>query len=1850
MHLKSRRSTKLKDFFRNRGKKFWVPVFTLGVALLGFGIFMSVRALTPIGTTVTISVKATRYGYNAGDNYPIYYGVNPSVSYKPWMTHRYSISSVSTDAMCLQASNSDPSGSTEVETVDSDTLKQIMLVTNDTVPNNPYYDAFANTHDWESITASITNLMTNDTNLSYGGTCNNPASDPRASYDANCSDQYEKTKYSDYYWGCSNYYYNCDRSLSNSRVDLRDAIFAVGHMMASIAYYEDDYALSSSDISTLNSLKSTIQSWFSGKSVEEWETFTAKVSYDKQTVGWLEYQGAPKGYVRIYKADTNGNPLSGATFTIGSTSKTTGSDGYTGWFEVDLGTVTYYETGTPSGYVGYSSAQTCSVSGRGDEVTCTAQRNRKLGTGYVKIIKTDSESSALVRGSAKLEGAVFCVYDSSHNCDNPNTTLTIGSDGTKTSGKLYEGTYTVKEKTAPTGYRLSSATQTVTISTSDNDATKTVTFADDIIKGGVSITKQYASYGQPNRVLTGGVTFNIVNDADSNITYTLTTNSTTGVGSVSGLIYGNYTATEVRSAANSAFDLATFKFSITTNGQTATPTGGSTIVNTMPDHPSLSTFARNANSSADARNTEIEISASANVKDYITCSGLDPNHDYKLEGELWDKAANTQIKTASGANVTGGLTFTADDSGNCPSGLDMEFLSFDSYDYRGKTLGIKQYLSKANNGTYIPVGAHNTGLDDTNEQVTVKNIEVVTVAHSQRSLNNTELAAGHVTVVDTVRVTGLANGLTYKIRGELKNASGAAVSLYNGDTGDNTKKTDTYTMTAATGATVEIPMNLELDSSSYIGQNIIVYESVLSSNGSEELASHKSLTDTDQTVSVLTPAIGTVATNNRGGETPKLLEVGTQTVKDTVAYTGLVNGDLYRLEGQLVRVDTGETVAEDRADFHATGENGETTVTFRNINTAELIGLDLVVYERLYYGNNKIAEHVENVTDQIVTVKVPTVGTSAVDNADGDKLLEVDEGIKIKDTVTYDGLVEGDKYTLVMKVLKQSEPDPDHPIATGILENWEASGVSGHIDVVSAAFDTTTLHDADLKGLDLVVYEYLYYGSILIGSHENPSKDENPQIVTVKTPTIKTSAADHKNGTQKLDIGNTTVTDTVTFTDLVPGKPYTLSGTLMNKTTGEPAVDHNGTPIATTATFTPEVANGTTTLTFGIFDTTYFFDYYAEHQQEFVVFEKLYKTSVEIARHEDLTDEAQLTQLTRPQIATNATYKANGSNLLGVGDVTMKDYVDYEGLVEGDWYMIVGAMIDPETGEILEIDDEFVRNTKTFKADTDGKGTVALEINLNTIPFQGRKFIVYERLYRSSDKHGDDRLLAAHEEDLDEGNQTIAVKVATIGTTASNKATGENVLAHENGQVIKDVIAYDGLIMDEEYTLYGYLWDKTENKPLLNADGNRIESFAPFTTPTKKDFGTIEVEFPVDAYDLPGHEIVVFEYLFMGNRDAVPTTDDGTPDTEQAFVKHENPDDPAQTVKVAMRVGTTAADEYDGDQIIGVGLARVIDNLAYEGADYGKTYKAKGWLVYQDTGEPAQGVVITCTTPDPEPEPTPDAPDDTETEPGDESEESDEELEPTPECVRSHENIEAERIFVVGSEDFEETSGAVPITFEFDSRELIGKKLVVYEELYLIHDDGTEELVAEHKDLNDEGQTIVVATPEIHTVATDKADGDKELLDDVDVIVLDKVEYTGLIPGTTYTLYGTLVNKKTGEPIGDDVFVFYTFTATRDAGAEELEFAFNTANMSGQELVAFEELYIDEILDEEDKIAEHKDLNDENQTVWVKVPPVPDTGLFTRLFDSAKSASFYFIIGGGAALAAGAWGYCRLRSRRRIKF
>ena len=147
-----------------------------------------------------------------------------------------------------------------------------------------------------------------------------------------------------------------------------------------------------------------------------------------------------------------------------------------------------------------------------------------------------------------------------------------------------------------------------------------------------------------------------------------------------------------------------------------------------------------------------------------------------------------------------------------------------------------------------------------------------------------------------------------------------------------------------------------------------------------------------------------------------------------------------------------------------------------------------------------------------------------------------------------------------------------------------------------------------------MVFEFLFKGSELI-ANESDIQNEG-QTVEIVTPKLSTTATDKTDGDHTLlPSREATVVDHVEYTDLIPGKEYTIEGVLMDKATGTELIVGDG-KVTAVATFVPNKANGSVDLEFT-------FDASELGGKDLVAFEVAYKDGIQIADHQDIDDEGQ---------------------------------------------------------------------------------------------------------------------------------------------------------------------------------------------------------------------------------------------------------------------------------------------------------------------------------------------------------------------------------------------------------------------------------------------------------------------------------------------------------------------------------------------------------------------------------------------------------------------------------------------------
>ena len=231
------------------------------------------------------------------------------------------------------------------------------------------------------------------------------------------------------------------------------------------------------------------------------------------------------------------------------------------------------------------------------------------------------------------------------------------------------------------------------------------------------------------------------------------------------------------------------------------------------------------------------------------------------------------------------------------------------------------------------------------------------------------------------------------------------------------------------------------------------------------------------------------------------------------------------------------------------------------------------------------------------------------------------------------------------------------------------------------------------------------------------------------------------DGEKEVDpLDKVTLTDTVSYTGLVPGKEYKVTGVLMDKETGEKLLV-DGKEITAETVFVPETKNGSVDVTF-IFDAT------GLHGKEIVVFEDLYRENVLLATHANINDEGQTVKIKNPEIGTKAT--ADGKKEITADKITITDVVSYKDLTPGKEYKLTGVLMNKATNDKLLIDGKEITAEATFtpKAPT---GEVEM-----TFTFDARELtaetevVVFETLYR-------DKLEFATHADITDGDQTVKI-------------------------------------------------------------------------------------------------------------------------------------------------------------------------------------------------------------------------------------------------------------------------------------------------------------------------------------------------------------------------------------------------------------------------------------------------------------------------------------------------------------
>lgn len=1041
-----------------------------------------------------------------------------------------------------------------------------------------------------------------------------------------------------------------------------------------------------------------------------------------------------------------------------------------------------------------------------------------------------------------------------------------------------------------------------------------------------------------------------------------------------------------------------------------------------------------------------------------------------------------------------------------------------------------------------------------------------------------------------------------------------------------------------------VELHYNLDASKLEGVTLVVFEKLW--HNEVEVTRHEDISDEAQTIhypKIRTNAIDDLTGDEVGAVKPNEVNINEMdAIRDRVSFWNLVPGKTYRISGLMMNYDTEEAIEVDGktvtsyvdltagddgyelvyGDDAKTNVEGKIDVVF-DVNAETLANVTAVVFEKLWHNDVEVTRH-EDINDHDQTIHYPEIFTTATDGETKDHVGTVEHEAQIIDVVEFHDLVKGKKYTLTGTAHVKETWDAESPddsilvdavgstiqvtktftagVDDGFMTIDKEEEVNGRIRVSGTYTLTFDLDSSLLEGKTVVIFEDLYHNDVLVETHS----DINDEDQSVHYPKIRTKAVDEQTqdgigviwgkfinfilGREEDE--KTTIIDTITYENLLPGMTYEFKGTLMNKDTGEAIQDGDD-----VVTLKADKADGEVKMYFTVdsSELTAVGSIEDAHGVSTVVYEKLFhgvedaKTDdgkvdpdkrVEVTRHEDITDDDQsVYYINLKSEAIDVSTKdvhGNDTNRIvdeaeAVGttdhvgtiskDARIQDTLTFEKAIKGMEYTIKGYVVKRGTNDVvaektmklvagednvtvLSVDEEgnetWVVDTKnavltytdkeTGESKNEFNGNIVVYYDLDSTILENETVVVYTDVYHN------DTLITRHPVSLEEINAQ-SIHYPEIRTNAYDSDTDDTVGTVTTESNVIDHVAYKNLLLGHEYTISGKLIDQKTGLPILDAFGREITASATFVATAESD-----------------------------------------PDPVSSDPVEEPVDEPTEPT------------------------------------------------------EPTEGPVDEPTEP---------------TEPTDEP--VDEPTEPTEPVIPDEIHKFAEE-FGIGAnkvtdvdEEHGEVSGVYTLVFTVDSTLLQGSTAVVFEDLH--HNDVN---IATHSDITDKAQTVHY--PDIYTTAVDSETGDhvgsiwgtivngvrnlfgetdadgNGIPDDKQQNVIDTVKLLNLVPGYEYTVTGKLMDADTGEAIIiDDAEVVQTalIKVTEDGKLElvdgsaenltvlvydkehnqvdatvDLVYSFDADTVQGKTLVVFEKLLHKNLKTDADiEVNQHEDLADTEQSV-----------------------------------------------------
>ena len=1224
---------------------------------------------------------------------------------------------------------------------------------------------------------------------------------------------------------------------------------------------------------------------------KEYTVTLTKTSADVSiTQGNSAYSLAGATY-NVYKG-TSGTGSVVATFTTDAAGHATLST------PLEDGTYSVKEVTPPKGYKLDEKIYTFTINGADTSLSVEDEP----GTLTLKLKKRDSQTGSTPQGNASLAGAVYQV---SYQLGGQTVTEELTSDAQGNLGTLEGipfGTVTVKELTAPEGYRLDTEVHTYTVDgsqlTGDVYELEVDDLTEDVMRGGLTIQKLDSQTGTTPQgdASLEGISFEIVNNSQNAV-----------------VVNGN-----TAQPGQVAMTITTNSAGVATTGESSLPYGEYTVREVSTNDSMLQTFTEEISVTIDSDGVMLEYEAENEVvRGGIDISkedsemGSTPQGNSSFAGisfEVVNRSTNPVVvggQTYAVGDVV--MTITTDESGRASTGNDV--LPYGTYEVKESSTNESMLLTWQGETVQVRQNGHSVSVTAVDEVerggLSVEKHDTITGSTPQ---GDADFEGITFEIINNSRNPVIVEGQKYQpgevVKTLVTDDQGKA------STSDDLLPYGEYILRES--ATNESMLLTAPDQTVLVEDDGVIYEFTMAD---EVVRGGVLIEKRDLESGLLTPLGGasldgtlfeiTNKSKNavyvggalyQPGEVCATIEVvdgiaqtdaralpyGTYQMVESKPGEGYLHTDQtvrsfqIRQDGQVIEFRDGDAaynqVIRGDLQFVKVGEGGESNMhRFANVAfklTSQTTGESHIV-----------------VTDENGEVRTVTEWNPHSQNTNGNDGVE-DESAWNDHAGTWFGLT---------------------------TEGWM---VDVQDELCALPFDQYTLEELPCEGNQ--GYELVKVPNITISRNNTTIYLGTIDDQFEGVPEIGTTATVDGEHTAE-PAGEVTLIDTISYKNLKVGETYKISGVLMDKATGEPLLV-NEQQVAAELEFTPTSSEGSVEL-------AYTFDGSALAGKSVVVFEDLYQGENVVASHADINDEGQTVTFGQPEIRTTATIDG-AKTAQPTEQITITDTVEYSGLTAGQEYTLKGVLMDKSTGEPLLVGEEQVTSEATFTP-AEPNGTVDVLFTFDATGLEGKTVVVFETLFQGETE------IASHEDIEDEGQTVNFVEEPKIGTTAT--VDGQHT-AEPTGEItIVDVVEYTGLTPGETYTISGVLMNKATNQPLL-VDGAEITAEVEFTSESAD--GTVELTYTLDASALAGTTIVVFETLYS----------DGV-----EIAAHADINDEAQTVEITEpekpTLGTTAT--VDGQHTVDpTGEITIVDVVEYTGLIPDETYTVSGVLMDKATGEP----------------------------------------------------------------------------------------------------------------------------------------------------------------------------------------------------------------------------------------------------------------------------------------------------------